>query len=369
MLQGKVPAVVLYGAGRVGQDVAHLLAQQHVRVECFLDRRAQANLTVATVPVYSLDDCPLTQAERARMPVVVSVFNRDADTLAIAQELGARGFGRVLSFLDFHAIFAPTLGDRFWLTDRGHVERHERDIQAVDGLWADYRSRSVYRSLIALRRTGEYAPALAPQPNAVQYFPTDVPGWPGEQPVRLVDCGAYQGDTLQQALALGIPIATSAHFEPDLDNFEALTQVARERRSQIPGAVTCWPCAVSLRSDTLRFNSGLQEGSTVSATGDSIVSAVALDQVLVNWRPTLIKMDIEGSEHDALLGAREIIERDRPALAICVYHRPDHLWSIPLLLSSWLTFRAYALHLRVHGFNAFDTVLYACPSVEQHRAL
>jgi hypothetical protein len=89
---------------------------------------------------------------------------------------------------------------------------------------------------------------------------------------------------------------------------------------------------------------------------------VALDDVLAGWRPTLIKMDIEGSELAALYGARHLIAESRPSLAISVYHKPDHLWRIPLLLASWPELGGYRYYLRSHGFNGFDAVLYASPS-------
>lgn len=38
-----------------------------------------------------------------------------------------------------------------------------------------------------------------------------------------------------------------------------------------------------------------------------------------------IKMDIEGSEMAALMGAKETIKRHKPYLAICVYHRKNDL--------------------------------------------
>jgi len=37
-------------------------------------------------------------------------------------------------------------------------------------------------------------------------------------------------------------------------------------------------------------------------------------------------MDIEGAEIDALQGAKKIIQKSNPMLAICVYHKPNHLW-------------------------------------------
>jgi hypothetical protein len=109
------------------------------------------------------------------------------------------------------------------------------------------------------------------------------------------------------------------------------------------------------------FTSGLGEAGSVSADAAGQVPAVALDDVLVGWRPTFIKMDIEGSEIEGLLGARGLIAAEAPSLAICVYHRPDHLWRIPLLLGGWPEMAGYRYFLRAHGFDGFDTVLYANP--------
>ena len=118
-----------------------------------------------------------------------------------------------------------------------------------------------------------------------------------------------------------------------------------------------WPCAVHNRTMRLRFASGLGMASVVRADGAEIVQAVSLDDALSGFRPTLIKMDIEGAEYDALLGARETIHRYRPGLAVCVYHQPQHLWQIPLLIQSWSL--GYRFWLRPHAHNGFDLVLYA----------
>jgi hypothetical protein len=70
-------------------------------------------------------------------------------------------------------------------------------------------------------------------------------------------------------------------------------------------------------------------------------------------------MDIEGSEIDALNGSIGIIKRDKPRLAICVYHKLTDLWKIPLLINNILP--EYHLYLRHHNGISYacETVLYA----------
>ncbi|NJB69074.1 FkbM family methyltransferase [Desulfobaculum xiamenense] len=70
-----------------------------------------------------------------------------------------------------------------------------------------------------------------------------------------------------------------------------------------------------------------------------------------------IKMDIEGAEEKALLGASETIARYRPKLAISVYHRFDDLTRIPAVILE--AFPGYRFNMRHYHRGFFETVLYA----------
>jgi hypothetical protein len=49
-------------------------------------------------------------------------------------------------------------------------------------------------------------------------------------------------------------------------------------------------------------------------------------------KPDFIKMDLEGMEIAALKGAQNIIKEFKPRLAVCLYHRLQDMWEIPILL-------------------------------------
>ena len=72
---------------------------------------------------------------------------------------------------------------------------------------------------------------------------------------------------------------------------------------------------------------------------------------------TYIVIDIEGAEHNALLGARQTIARWKPKMAVCVYHRREDLFDVPLLLKSFAP--TYKFYLRHYTSNQTETVLYA----------
>jgi len=88
------------------------------------------------------------------------------------------------------------------------------------------------------------------------------------------------------------------------------------------------------------------------------IQSIALD-TLVDERIGMIKMDIEGSEFDALHGAQKVIQRDRPLLAICVYHRKGDMLAIMDYLHSLVP--EYRFWLRHYGVLSGETVLYAAP--------
>ena len=98
---------------------------------------------------------------------------------------------------------------------------------------------------------------------------------------------------------------------------------------------------------------------SAGGSGSLEVQGEPLDRVLANETPTYLKMDIDGAEPDALLGARRTLERCRPTLAVCVYHEQDHLWRIPLWIDSLKL--GYRFFLRPHHEECWDLILYAIP--------
>ena len=68
-------------------------------------------------------------------------------------------------------------------------------------------------------------------------------------------------------------------------------------------------------------------------------------------------MDIEGAEKEALIGATQTIQKYKPNLAICLYHKPEDLWELPLLINE-LSNNSYDMYIRVHEDLYLSTVLY-----------
>ena len=95
------------------------------------------------------------------------------------------------------------------------------------------------------------------------------------------------------------------------------------------------------------------------AAGGDTVALDSVDHALSErgLTATYVKYDVEGFEREAIAGTHTAITRDAAALAVSVYHRPDDLWDIPLLLQGLQP--RYDFFLREHGPDGVDTVLYA----------
>ena len=97
-------------------------------------------------------------------------------------------------------------------------------------------------------------------------------------------------------------------------------------------------------------------GSTL-LEGEGDINVYALSDLDLDSKVTLIKMDIEGSELEALKGAEKLIKRDRPRLAICIYHKRQD----PVEITNWILELGmdYKLYMRHYSNFGFETVLYA----------
>ncbi len=325
----KYPESLIYGAGNMGKDVSNVLTKHGIPILGFLDQKAQPDDFWNGVPIYQPDAEFISSDKREMVNVIIAIHNRDAEIPPIIEKLKNIGFSKIITVIEFYDYFGQDLGNRYWLTSRSWYRSFEKEISDCLGLWADEKSREIFLNTLRFRLTGNYSMCPHPEEGNCQYTPFDILNY--ELPLRFVDCGAFDGDILESFLDAGIPLQSVAAFEPDQANFNKLAQFVQLNSDRIPNACL-WPCGVYSSVMQSRFETSKGESSKLSPEGNTIIQCVSLNHAILNFAPTLIKMDIEGAEYEALLGANEIIKKYRPSLALCVYHEPEHLWQIPLLI-------------------------------------
>lgn len=346
----------IYGTGSFANDIFEVLINNSIEIQGFIDHSARQKVFKG-FEVFQPDYLPLEA--RKSSTVVIGIHNPEARTGEIIDRLFSMEYGQIITPIELYDSFGKELGDRYWLTSRSFYEGFVKEIETARNLLSDRFSRDLFQSILHFRLSGNYHQLPAPQLQ-VQYLPPDLPTW--KLPMRLMDCGAFTGDTLESMLAKGILIEAYAAYEPDKLNFQNLVETISH--SKVNQAFL-WPCGVFSTTTQLRFSTGRGQASLISNDGETTIQCVSLDDSAPHFLPTLIKMDIEGAEYDALLGAEKLIAASQPGLAICVYHSPSHLWDIPLLINDIAQRHGikYDYYLRTHCFNTFETVFYAIPSI------
>ena len=348
--------VVLFGAGSVGTRALKELRGIGITPLCFSDNNeSRWGSTIEGCPLLSPADAALRYG--ADSLFLVTIWNAAhwyVETLAQLRSLGCKSVSNYSPlFWRFPATFLP-----FLLNDLSHKVYEDADnVLAAEALWADQVSLEAYRSHVRWYATGD-ASGLPSRPSENSYFPADVFSISPDE--VLVDCGAFDGDTIQQVIERAGSRFGSVHaVEADPLSLEKLQRNLGKMSPDVSQKVKIHECAVGAERGKVRFETTGTVDSKICVEGGVEVDCIPMDELFASTPVTMIKMDIEGAEYDALIGGSKVIQRDRPILAVCVYHLQSDLWRLPLLAQKLLP--QHKFYLRPYEGDGFQTVLYAVP--------
>jgi FkbM family methyltransferase len=345
--------LVLFGAGEFGKWTLARLRKAGIEPLCFTDNNvARWGSRVQGVEVLSPSDAVRRFANTACF--IVTIYNGSAARKQLRESGCSRVLPAALLFWKYPAEFMPDLG----------IDAPERIMEQIEqirecfSILSDDRSRQEFCDQIAWRywMRPEYLPPTSSMDEL--YFPHDlVADNSGEV---MVDCGAFDGDSIRNFVRNGKSFRHFFALEPDAANLSGLRAYIATLPNEIRENVTVWPYAVTDKDGQVHFVESHDVTSQVSSTDCGVtIESRKLDSLPWHFKPTYIKMDIEGSEPLALAGASELIANELPVLAICLYHRTEHLWQIPNLIHSLAP--EYSLFLRRHAEDCWEQVCYAVP--------
>lgn len=263
---------------------------------------------------------------------------------AISKQLGASGF------YDFY--FRNFFYYKEELSYHSIDNMKESRDEIVEACYAlsDVESRDVFFKLLEYRVTDNIF-LMESINKGSQYFD---PFFNFNNREVFVDCGAYTGDTIFSFVEKVRSFEKIYAFEPNPNVFNIL----KKNVCAVDGDVELFELGVSNRSCTLAFSGGDTGGSFAMSKGSDVrlLEVCALNDKLD--RPaTFIKMDIEGEELNAIMGASDIIRSFKPKLAISAYHKSNDLWEIINRIKHLN--KSYEVGLRHHSKTRLETVIYA----------
>jgi FkbM family methyltransferase len=356
MLKEQNDRVVLFGAGNLGTRTLRELRGIGIEPLAFSDnKRERWGSTVEGCPVLSPADAAAKYG--ADTLFIITIWNAAHWFVETLEQLKSLGCKHVSSYSPVYWRFSATFLP-FLLNDHPHkVYEDAQLVLEAEKLWADKTSLDTYRSHVYWYATGD-ASQLPPRPSENSYFPADI--FSISPSDAIVDCGAFDGDTVKQVIdRVGDNFAAVHAIEADPMSLEKLRNYLGELSLGLREKIHVHACAVCLERMMLRFEITGSVDSKICEQGGDEVNGIPIDELFADRAITMIKMDIEGAEYDALLGGRKTIERDRPILAICVYHTQNDIWRIPLLIHDMLP--QHKFFLRAYEGDGFQTVLYAVP--------
>lgn len=239
-----------------------------------------------------------------------------------------------------------------------YLESHGSDYEGSLVLLESSESRDLYEDVVSSVLLGSvWNPGLR---SDNPYFCNElVPEIPAGKEV--IFAGAFNGKHIKRIIDSGFKGKING-FEPNPD---WAARTARKFESQTQVSISNLLLGDDQSSHHFhrdRSNGGLAARVVPSETPDSeVISSVKLDSILLGRDIGLVALDVEGAEPAAIRGAMEIIRSQNPILAICLYHNPHDLVSLPLEIDQLFS-GSYRYEVRQHASATnIETVLYALP--------
>lgn len=300
--------------------------------------------------------------------IITSINGRNEIYSLLSREsrINDKILSQVTILKDFGFLFCKTdyedrHQDKIWQ----EYIKHKIDILNVFDMLEDEESCFIYYRIFVNRITRKDTFGELFSPN--QYFIPEVCELLDENEVFL-DCGSYIGETFTDFKRHSEnKFIKSYEFELDAKNFKELSKNIPNNDDR----VILVNAGVGSEDSVIEYAQFQNRGGScgfaftehdVKIGACRAVSRIKkIDSMIANGeiqeKITLVKMDIEGAEMEALKGMANMIERDIPKLAICIYHRPQDMWEIPLYVHKLVP--SYKIIIRHHDFFDNETVLYA----------
>ncbi len=237
-----------------------------------------------------------------------------------------------------HELYAPdvpVVGKE--LFDFKFYEQNIEKIKAARELFYDEESKNVYDSIINYRLSGriEYLSRYTTDISDVMQTVLHPKNY-----IYSLDLGAFTGDTAISLLSYAKNIKKIIAVEPDQKNYQKLLKNAEYDERIEPHLSAAWN-----KFETLIFSRGGGRAIKKSAEGKTaVVSAAPSESFLEGRMPDFIKIDVEGSEREAIEGCLSSIKTYAPELQIALYHRSRDIFEIPILI--YKINPAYKMYLR-----------------------
>ena len=342
--QEEVP-YVLFGYSGAVSFICENLKKIGITIQYIIDNdEHKQGLFFNEIPIISFEQLIET---KKRYVIIITAYNPKFITEIKKQVTSSNIYSKV----DFVECFYP-----IGIQSKNEIMANIVSINKVYHLLSDQKSKEVYTAKINYIIT-KNSYLLKNLVNVDQYFDMNILG--SIESGAMIDGGSFDGEDAIKMSKIN-KTAPVFCFEIDSVNCEKIQKrIAKHNNIKLVHA------GLFVKTTTLMMtkNSGSKGAHLFDANTNQNdeyvhdINVIAIDDFFEKQKVSFIKMDIEGSEYDAILGARKIIKRDHPKLAICIYHSIEDHWQIPLLVKH--LYPNYNIYIRHYHDLGIETVMYA----------
>ena len=352
--------VYLYGAGYTAKVCLGALESEGVTIEALIDDDImKQGTTVLSYPVLSYEEfANKCEAEEGVNVILTSIY-------------GKQIYNRLTDFpnvtvWEMYEWYTELLNQQEIVTEKycegEKLALYKQNTDALKAYLADAESGKVLDGIYRYFETRDIRHLVDICTTEESYFIHEVKEYFGNREISLIDAGAYEGELLRAIHASGIKVKNWYCFELEKSNFKRLKD--NVEKMELPDGFNCICENLGLWEERKAFpvvaqgtGSKVQEGNM---EGGEICQVETIDHYFQDIHVDMIKMDIEGAEMKALFGGINIIRRDKPLLAISIYHYVEDYYRIMQFLLKNAGGR-YKYYIRQHALIYGETVLYAIP--------
>lgn len=343
--------IVVFGSGNLGRRIGDFLLKHDMPLIAFADNNNQkwGSLFLERT-VSSPDSFDADVKEKAIW--IVAIWSPGNSFAQVKEQLQGLGVKKIFHAAALMQLYPNELLPYYHFQTPTYFRGHREAISDVYNCLADDESKQQFLAHLNCRVNLDFE-SLPEADSRNQYFPTDIISLSDNE--VFLDAGAYNGDTMEDFLQrTNMKFEKYIALEPDPHNYEALKGVAAGYPRQ---KIELFQYAIGEKNGTAMFDATGGANAHIMHSGTYEVPCKCIDEAFFDSTPSFMKFDIEGAELDALKGAENTIKTHKPTLAVCIYHKPDDLWSICLYLKE--NFPFYSFFVRTHQWDGLDFVLYA----------
>lgn len=336
-LKGSKLPLIVYGAGNIAEYADMYLKEYNIDFDGYaVDKEYMPEQRECHgKPLFAFDE----YIKRGKCNVLSAVSKLSDGWL---EQLNREENINKVYLIDFASKFHP---------DKPLTDENKQRLSWLRNVLCDEMSKQHLDAFIHQKLTLEYG---KPMSSNIRLFDSDILHF-SENEVY-VDCGAFDGDTILgfvEALEhMGISSYNKIYaFEPDPENLQKINENTEKLIN-----VTVFPKGLYDKTCTLYFANEGNQLSKVDENGFKI-EVTTIDEIIKDGDCTFIKVSFLGSELKCLMGAKDIIKRCRPKLAVNCMFIEEHLTEIPQYIKSLVP--DYKLYYRNYSPFGGGGVLYA----------